>query len=152
MSRGKQRSNRRGTRNISRPLGAALGVSRTLSQPSKFRTQGGTGRRRELNYLASASALPRSVSTSRDPVVKGRERFYVAPRPHLQKPAIVGKRAARLIARESWSNARVDGVTDVCGRRKRRREVIHATGRAGSNVVRKLPKYTWRSLIKCKKG
>lgn len=149
MSRASRKSSRRGTRNIHRAL-PALGASR---YPSKFSEQVGTRRRRELSVLASTTVLPRSESTSNDLSKRRRKSFIQAPRsPRLQKPAIIGARTARLVARDSFYNSRVQAVDEVCVRRKKRREVIHATGRAGANVVRKLPKYTWRSLIKCKKG
>lgn len=128
--------------------GSALAVNR----PSKIRTQAGTAGRRELSSLARASALPRRESASHDLSRERRRRFLQASAGPLQKPAIIGKRAARLAERDSLFNARVASFTDVCARRKKRREVIHATGRAGKNVVRKMPKFTWRSLVKCKKG
>lgn len=127
----------------------SLGVPALANKrPSKIRTHIQSERRREPMQLARVSALPRSQRMSHDRVRESRWRKPAAP--HLQTAGVIGARAARLAKRENLHRAFIGSVDDVCGKRKRRREVIHATGRAGRSATRKLPRFTWRSLIKCK--
>lgn len=97
------------------------------------------GRRRVAIYNARRS-LPRPNTTT------------LAVRPGLSYVQPARKLQARVnrLARKESITATAPALPDtVCVQRKKRREVLHATNRVGRGA-RRFPKYTWRSLIKCR--